>query len=144
MRHRKLTKRLGRTSSHKRAMLRNMATSLFQHEKLVTTDIKAKELKGLVDNVVTLAKKGDLHARRQVLSILRDKKVVKKIFEEYPERYKDRDGGYSRLIKMGFKRGDGTNTSIVELIAVEEAPKGKKKGARGSKASPKEGTKKGK
>jgi large subunit ribosomal protein L17 len=126
------------------AMLRNMATSLFQHEKLVTTDIKAKELRGLADNMITLAKRGDLHARRQALSIIRDKKVVKKVFEEYPERYKNRNGGYSRIIKMGFKRGDGTPTSIVELITAEEAQKGKKKETRGSKSSPKEGTKKGK
>jgi len=127
MRHRRMTNRLGRTTSHRLAMLKNMATSLFKYERLVTTDRKAKELKVLADNIITLAKRGDLHARRQVLSDIRDKNVVKKIFEEYSARYHKRDGGYSRVIKIGTRRGDGASTSVIELISAEEIKRSKKR-----------------
>lgn len=131
MRHRRMTNRLGRTTSHRLAMLKNMVTSLFKYERLVTTDRKAKELKSLADNIITLAKRGDLHARRQALSAIRDKKIVKKIFEEYPARYHKRDGGYSRVIKIGTRRGDGASTSVIELIPAEGIKKPKKRGLGG-------------
>ncbi len=116
MRHRKVSRRLGRTSSHRQAMLRNMVTSLFEHERLVTTEAKAKELRRLADRMVTLAKKGTLHARRQALAVIRDKAVVRRLFTEIRERYLDRNGGYTRIIKYGFRRGDGAPLVVIELV----------------------------
>ena len=127
MRHRRVTNKLGKTTSHRVAMLRNMVTSLFMCERIVTTSAKAKELKSLVDNIITLAKRGDLHARRQALSVIRDERLVKKIFEDAPLRYKERNGGYTRIMKMGLRRGDGALTSIIELIEAKETKKSKKK-----------------
>ena len=116
MRHRKAGLKLGRTASHRDAMFRNMVTSLFKHERIKTTDAKAKELKRWADNIITLAKKGDLHARRQALAIIRERKVVEKVFNEAPERYGPSNGGYTRIIKAGFRPGDAASVSIVELI----------------------------
>lgn len=127
MRHRRVTNKLGKTTSHRVAMLRNMVTSLFMCERIVTTSAKAKELGRLVDNIITLAKRGDLHARRQALSVIRDERLVKKIFEDAPLRYKEKNGGYTRIVKMALRRGDGAPTSIIELIEAKETKKSKKK-----------------
>ncbi len=127
MRHRRVTNKLGKTTSHRVAMLRNMVTSLFMCERIVTTSTKAKELRRLVDNIITLAKRGDLHARRQALSVIRDERLVKKIFEDAPLRYKEKNGGYTKIMKMGLRRGDGATTSIIELIEAKETKKSKKK-----------------
>jgi len=96
-------------------MLRNMVTSLFQYERIETTEAKAKELRHLAEKMITLAKKGDLHARRQALRIIRNKKTVKKLFDEIASRYKDVNGGYTRIIKIGVRRGDGAPTALIEL-----------------------------
>ena len=132
MRHRRAGRKLGRTSSHRIAMLRNMVTSLFEHERIETTDAKAKELRRLADKMVTLAKRGDLHARRQALAVIRSKKITKKLFDEVKERYLSRNGGYTRIIKKGYRPGDAAPISIIELIAVE-----KSKGRQKTKKAPK-------
>ena len=116
MRHRKSGVKLGRTSSHRQAMFRNMVTSLLKHERIRTTDVKAKELRRWSDHIVTLAKRGDLHALRQALSIVREKAVVYKLFEEAPERFGAVAGGYTRIIKMGRRAGDAAPMSLVELV----------------------------
>lgn len=120
MRHRKAGKRLGRNSSHRKAMLRNLVTSLIEHERIVTTTPKAKEVRRLADQMITLAKRGDLHARRQALSVIRCKKVVAKLFEELKESYVDRNGGYTRIIQTGLRQGDAAPMSIVELVNFTE------------------------
>ena len=116
MRHGKKIAKLGRTAPHRKAMLSNMMTSLFINERVTTTQTRAKELKRTAERVLTCAKKGDLHARRQVLRIIADKQVVAKLFDELGPRYKSRNGGYTRLIKLGPRRGDGAFMSIVELV----------------------------
>ena len=126
MRHRKKIAKLGRTAPHRKAMLSNMMTSLFINERVTTTQTRAKELKRTAERVLTCAKKGDLHARRQVLRVIPDKQVVTKLFDELGPRYKSRNGGYTRVIKLGPRRGDGAFMSIVELVdrpgeAAEEA-----------------------
>lgn len=119
MRHNKSGKRLGRNTPHRTAMLRNMVTSLFEHEKITTTDARAKELRKVVDRMITLGKRGDLHARRQVLSVIRDQKVVAKLFDQIGPRYKDRPGGYTRIIKIGSRLGDNAPQSIIALVEEE-------------------------
>jgi large subunit ribosomal protein L17 len=129
MRHRKTGRKLGRTSSHRIAMLRNMVTSLFEYERIQTTDAKAKELRKLADKMVTLAKRGDLHARRQALAVIRSKNVIKKLFDEIKERYLPRNGGYTRIMKKGYRPGDAAPVSIIELIPSDTGkvkPKAKK------------------
>ncbi|MCK9273707.1 MAG: 50S ribosomal protein L17 [Syntrophales bacterium] len=116
MRHRKSGKKLGRTSSHKKAMMRNLVTSLLRHEKIVTTDAKAKELRSVTEKMITLGKSGTLHARRQALSFIRDRSVAQKVFEELSSRYSDRAGGYTRIIKTGNRVGDNAPMSIIELL----------------------------
>ena len=116
MRHGKRIAKLGRTAPHRKAMLSNMMTSLFINERVTTTQTRAKELKRTAERVLTCAKKGDLHARRQVLRVIADKQVVAKLFDELGPRYKSRNGGYTRLIKLGPRRGDGAFMSIVELV----------------------------
>jgi len=108
-------------------MFRNMVTSLFKHERIRTTDVKAKELRRWADNLITLAKRGDLHARRQALSIVREKDVVYKLFEEASEKYGAVSGGYTRIVKMGRRPGDAAPISMVELISVEKSKKKKTK-----------------
>ena len=127
MRHRKAGVKLNRTSSHRKAMFRNMVSSLFKHERIRTTDAKAKELRRWADNLITLAKRGDLHARRQALSIVREKNVVHKLFEEAPKRYGSVSGGYTRIIKLGRRPGDAAPISLIELLTPEKEPKKKKK-----------------
>lgn len=116
MRHRIAGRKLNRTSSHRWSMLRNLVTSLFQHERIKTTDAKAKEVKRLADKLITLGKRGDLHARRQALRVIREKEIARKVFETLAPRYKNRPGGYTRVIKAGRRSGDCAPLSIVELI----------------------------
>jgi len=120
MRHRKAGKRLGRNSSHLQAMMRNMVTSLFEHERIVTTTPKAKELRKLADKMITLAKRGDLHARRQALSVIRSKKVVDKLFTKLKDEYMGRNGGYTRIIRTGNRSGDAASMAIIELVNYTE------------------------
>lgn len=120
MRHRKSGRKLGRTSSHREAMFRNMVTSLFEHERIVTTTPKAKEARSIADKMITLAKKGDLHARRQALSYIRSKDVVAKLFDVIHLKFTDRNGGYTRIIQTGNRRGDAAAMAILELVGYEE------------------------
>jgi large subunit ribosomal protein L17 len=135
MRHRKSGVKLNMTSSHKNAMFRNMVTSLLKYDRIQTTDSKAKELRRWADHIITLAKKGDLHARRQAMSIVREKDVVHKIFEEAPKRFASVSGGYTRIIKIGRRAGDAAPVSLIELVAPEPAKK--KTTKKTKKATPK-------
>jgi len=130
MRHRKSGLKLNRPTGHRDAMFRNMVTSLLKHERITTTDTKAKELRRWADHLITLAKRGDLHARRQALSIVREKDIVHKLFEEAKEKFGKSSGGYTRIVKLGTRPGDAAPVSLVELIVAEEAKKkaAKKKG----------------
>lgn len=119
MRHGFAGKRLGRNSSHKRALMRNLTTSLILHERIQTTDAKAKELKGVAEKMITLGKRGDLHARRQAATFIIGKEAVQKLFDIAP-RFTDKNGGYTRTIKVGRRLGDAAPISIIELIG---APK---------------------
>ena len=120
MRHRKAGRRLGRNSSHRKAMIRNMVTSLMEHERIVTTTPKAKEVRRYADKMMTLAKRGDLHARRQALSFMRDKDVVAKLFDTLKDEYMDRNGGYTRIIQTGNRAGDAAPMAILELVNYQE------------------------
>lgn len=135
MRHRKAGVKLNRTSSHRDAMFRNMVTSLFKHDRIRTTDVKAKELRRWADNLITLAKRGDVHARRQALSIVREKDVVHKLFAEAVERYGAVSGGYTRVIKLGRRPGDAAPISLVELLSSEDVKKKKTKKKKKGKAA---------
>lgn len=119
MRHKHGYNKLGRESSHRRAMLRNMATSLVEHERIDTTLAKAKEIRSVVEKLVTLGKKGSLHHRRQAASYLFDKKTVKKLFDDLAPRMKDRPGGYLRIIKRGVRFGDGAKLATIEFVDYE-------------------------
>ncbi|MBU1207608.1 MAG: 50S ribosomal protein L17 [Proteobacteria bacterium] len=127
MRHRIAGRKLGRTTSHRWAMLRNLVTSLLEHEKVKTTDAKAKELRPLAEKMIGLGKRGDLHARRQVLTLVRNAEVVRKLFDTISPRYQSRNGGYTRIVKLGFRSGDGAPVSIVELVAEGKEAKSLKK-----------------
>ena len=116
MRHKISGRRLNRTSSHRKAMFRNMLTSLFEHERIETTLPKAKELRSIADRMVTLGKRGDQHARRQALSVIHDKAVVHKLFTDIAERNKARAGGYTRVLKTRMRYGDAAPMSIIELV----------------------------
>ena len=109
-------RKLGRDSSARKALLRGIVTSLFQHERIETTEAKAKELRKVADKMLTLAKRGDLHARRQVMAYMMDEDVVKKLFDEVAPKYKDRQGGYPRIIKAGVRQGDAAPMVIIELV----------------------------
>ena len=135
MRHGKSGRKLGRTSSHRLAMFRNMVTSLLEHERIYTTDAKAKELRRWADWMITLGKRGDLHARRQALQVIRDKSVVHKLFTDLAQRYQARSGGYTRTVKVGFRAGDGAPLSLIELLTGETEKKKKKKKAKAPKAA---------
>lgn len=126
MRHNKAGRRLGRTTSHRLAMFRNMVTSLLLHEKIQTTDAKAKELRPIAEKMITLGKRGDLHAVRQASAYIRDKKVVTKLFSTIAPRYKERSGGYTRIVKLGIRPGDTASVSLIELVEEELTPKVKK------------------
>jgi len=133
MRHLKEGRKLKRTSSHRKALLRNMVTSLFEFEKIETTDAKAKELRKVAEKTITWGKRGDLHARRYALRVITSKKTVKKLFDEIAPRFKERRGGYTRIVKVGRRKGDNAPLSIIELIAQEE-PKAITRGAKGEKS----------
>ncbi|HEY6808570.1 MAG TPA: 50S ribosomal protein L17 [Gemmatimonadales bacterium] len=116
MRHRAKGRQLSRTSSHKRATLNNMATALFQHDRIVTTEAKAKELRPFAERLITLARRGDLHARRLVERRLKDKAVTHRLFAEIGKRFAARPGGYTRIVKLGHRAGDGADTARIELL----------------------------
>jgi large subunit ribosomal protein L17 len=143
MRHLRAGRNLGRAPSHRSAMVRNLVTSLFKHEQMETTDARAKELRQVAERMITLAKRGDLHARRQALATIREKAIVHKLFDELKDRFMDRQGGYVRIVKKENRKGDGALISIVQLLLKEEGKKkGKKKGKTASGSTDKAGAKK--
>ncbi|MDY3983235.1 MAG: 50S ribosomal protein L17 [Veillonellaceae bacterium] len=109
-------RKLGRNSSARKALFRGMLTSFFQYDRIETTEAKAKELRGLAEQMITLAKRGDLHARRQVLAYIMDESIVKKLFDEIAPKYADRQGGYTRVIKTNLRKGDAAPQAIIELV----------------------------
>jgi large subunit ribosomal protein L17 len=121
-------RKLGVTSTHRAAMFRNMATSLIKHEQIKTTLPKAKELRPYVERIITLGKRGDLHARRQAYAVIMDQKVVDKLFTTIAERYKTRQGGYTRVLKAGFRYGDAAPMAVIELVDRDPAAKGQDSG----------------
>ncbi len=123
MRHRKTGRKLNRTSAHRKALFRNMVTSLIEHEHLRTTDAKAKELRRIADRMVTLGKRGTLHARRQAAAYIRSRAMVKKLFDEVAVRFRERPGGYTRIVKLGHRHGDAAPMSIIELTDHGDAAK---------------------
>ncbi|MDJ0610256.1 MAG: 50S ribosomal protein L17 [Kiloniellales bacterium] len=128
MRHGLSGRKLNRTSTHRKAMFANMAASLIKHEQIKTTLPKAKDLRPYVERLITLGKRGDLHARRQALSVLRDTKITAKLFDELAERYKDRRGGYTRVLKAGFRYGDMAPMGVIELVDRDPDAKGQDSG----------------
>ena len=125
----KFGSKLGRTTSHRKAMLRTMVTSFLKHEKIKTTDLKAKELRKVAEKMISLGKRGDLHARRQAAAYVREREMVGKLFGELSARYRDRSGGYTRIVKTGYRAGDNAPMSIIEFVRDAEAEKAKKKAA---------------
>lgn len=119
MRHSKTGRRLGRKTSHREAMFRNMVTSLLDHGKITTTDAKAKEIRVVAERMITLGKRGDLHSMRLAASVIREKSVVSKLFSTIAPRYKERSGGYTRIIKLGVRQGDAAPVSLIELVEEE-------------------------
>jgi large subunit ribosomal protein L17 len=136
MRHRVRSRKLGRTQAHRKAMYRNMVTSLLEHERIQTTDAKAKEVRRIAEQMITLGKRGGLHARRQALRVIRDRSVAAKVFDDLAERYRERPGGYTRVLKLRVRPGDAAALSLVELVdsgasaASTEKPAAKKKAAK--------------
>jgi large subunit ribosomal protein L17 len=128
MRHGNSGRKLNRTAEHRRALFANMAAALFKHEQIVTTLPKAKDLRRVAERLITLAKRGDLHSRRLVAARLRDDKMVVKLFETLGPRYKDREGGYTRVLKAGFRYGDSAPVAVIELVDRDEAAKGQDSG----------------
>lgn len=128
MRHGKVHRKLNRTAEHRKAMFANMAAALIKHEQIITTLPKAKELRPVVEKMVTLGKRGGLHARRQAISQLRDLDMVKKLFEVLGPRYKERNGGYTRIIKAGFRYGDSAPVAVIEFVDRDEDAKGQDSG----------------
>ena len=124
MRHGKAHRKLNRTSEHRRAMFANMAAALIKHEQIITTLPKAKDLRPVVEKLITLGKRGDLHARRQAVAKLRDLAMVKKLFEVLGPRYKARNGGYTRVLKAGFRFGDNAEMAFIEFVDRDESAKG--------------------
>ena len=129
MRHGKVHRKLNRTAEHRKAMFANMAVSLIKHEQIITTLPKAKELRPIVEKLVTLAKKGGLHARRQAVAEIRDVTQVKKLFDVIGPRYKERDGGYTRIMKAGFRYGDNAAKAVIEFVDRDVEAKGKDSGS---------------
>lgn len=127
MRHRKARYKLGMRTPQREAMLRNMVTSLLEHESIITTDARAKALRSLADKMITLGKRGDLHARRQALGVVCSEKVTHRLFDEIAPRYAKREGGYVRVIKVGTRPGDGAALSVVELVEKQQEKSKKKK-----------------
>jgi large subunit ribosomal protein L17 len=135
MRHGKAHRRFNRRSDHRRAMLANMCASLIRHEQIVTTLPKAKDLRPIVEKLVTLGKRGDLHARRQAIAEMRDIPMVKKLFEVIGPRYKERNGGYTRVLKAGFRYGDSAPVAVIEFVDRDEDAKGSEDRARHAAAT---------
>ena len=133
MRHRVAGRKLSRHTQHRMLMFRNMLVSLLDHERIKTTLPKAKELRSWADKMVTLGKKGTLHARRQAFSLLRDEGIVKKLFDEIAPRFKDRPGGYTRIYKMGWRQGDAAPLSLVELVTLAKGEEKKKSAVKKAK-----------
>ena len=128
MKHRIKGKKLNRTSSHRKALLKNMSQALIKHEQIITTLVKAKTLKPYFDKLITIGKKGDLHARRQALGKVGDLKLVEKLFSTLAKRYESRKGGYSRVLKAGFRYGDSAPMAVIELVDRDEEARGKDSG----------------
>src|SRR5690242_11859580 len=128
MRHAKVHRKLNRTPEHRRAMFANMCAALIKHEQIVTTLPKAKDLRPIVEKLVTLGKRGDLHARRQAISEVRDAVIVKKLFDVLGPRYKERQGGYTRVLKAGFRFGDNAPVAVIEFVDRDVDAKGKDSG----------------
>ena len=128
MKHNIKNKKLNKTSSHRKAMFMNMSNALIKHEQITTTLAKAKELRRFVEKIVTLGKKADLLSRRKAISILQDQKMSKKVFEVLADRYKDRSGGYTRIIKIGNRFGDNAPTAVIEFVDRDENAKGQDSG----------------
>ena len=121
MRHRKSGKKLGRNTSHRKAMMRNMVTSFFDTEKITTTDARAKELRKMAEKLITMARRGDLHSRRLIMQVVRDGKTVAKLFDTIAPRYADRPGGYTRIVRLSLKRlGDNGQLVLLQLVGKEE------------------------
>lgn len=116
MRHGKKIRKMGRTASHRRATLRNMATALFQHERIETTTAKAKALRPYAERLITLAKRGDLHARRRAARDIQDREVLGKLFDDLGPRFSERPGGYTRVLKLGTRKGDQAEMALIELV----------------------------
>jgi large subunit ribosomal protein L17 len=135
MGHRDKVKKLGRTKSHREAMLANMAMSLLSHRVIKTTDAKAKALKPVVDRIISTAKQDTLHAKRQVARTIRQKDVFKKLFDEIVPQFADRNSGFTRVIKLGVRRGDGAAISVVELLTEKKEKESDKKGKKGAKGA---------
>jgi large subunit ribosomal protein L17 len=137
MRHGKAHRKLNRTHEHRRAMFANMAAALVKHEQIVTTLPKAKDLRPIIEKLVTLGKRGDLHARRQAVAEMRDIAMVKKLFEVLGPRYKTRNGGYTRVLKAGFRYGDSAPVAVIELVDRDVAARGQDSGpAAGTEVTP--------
>jgi len=132
MRHRRAGRKLGRTTAHREMMMRNLVTSLLLYEKIITTAAKAKELRGVAEKMVTLAKREDLQARRQAAEVLNDDKALRKLFETIGSRYRDREGGYTRITKLDYRMGDGAPLAAIELVGAEPAPEAKGEKAAGT------------
>jgi len=132
MRHRRAGRKLGRTTAHREMMMRNLVTSLFLYEKIITTAAKAKELRGVAEKMVTLAKREDLPARRQAAEVLNDDKALKKLFDTIGARYRDRNGGYTRITKLDYRMGDGAPLAAIELVGAEPTPEAKGEKAAGT------------
>ena len=124
MRHRKSGRKLNRTASHRKAMFKNMAAALIKHEQIITTLPKAKEMRPVVEKLITLGKRGDLHARRLVFAKLRDDGMTKKLFDVLADRYRERPGGYTRVLKAGFRYGDSAPMAVIELVDRDEDARG--------------------
>ena len=121
MRHLKQGRKLGRTTAHRKALLRNLATALFEHERIITTEPKAKELRRVADKLVTLGKRGTLHARRQALQVVHSNAVVQKLFNEIAPRFAGRQGGYTRILRLGYRPGDAAAMAVIELVDTQIA-----------------------
>ena len=128
MKHNISHRKLNRTSSHRKALLMNLSNSLIKHEQITTTLTKARELRPFVEKIVTLGKKGTLESRRKVIAILQDEKMTKKIFDAFADRYKDRKGGYTRIVKIGNRYGDNAPTAVIEFVDRDEEAKGQDSG----------------
>jgi large subunit ribosomal protein L17 len=138
MRHRRAGRKLGRTSSHRKALLRNLVTEFLDKERVITTVPKAKELRPFAEKIITLGKRETLHARRQALGIVRRRSVVAKVFDTLAPRFADRNGGYTRIIRLGNRKGDAAEIAIIELLGSEFSPKVKGKGEKKAKTAKKE------